>query len=62
MQPSYDYSAYIMLQSAQNAQRDSQELFQALFFRDKDPDDECCKVDAVIFQLRANGFLVFVPR
>ncbi|XP_064607624.1 DIS3-like exonuclease 1 isoform X2 [Liolophura sinensis] len=48
--------------SAQNAQRDSQELFQALFFRDKHPDDECCKVDAVIFQLRANGFLVFIPR
>ncbi|XP_041372546.1 LOW QUALITY PROTEIN: DIS3-like exonuclease 1 [Gigantopelta aegis] len=48
--------------AAQNAQRDSQELFQSLFFRDKSPDDETCVVDAVIFQLRTNGMLVYIPR
>lgn len=49
--------------AAQNAQQDSQELFQALFFRDKDPEtDECCCVDAVIQGIRANGLLIFVPR
>ncbi|XP_071489125.1 DIS3-like exonuclease 1 [Diadema antillarum] len=48
--------------AAQNAQRDSQELFQALFFQDKDPSHEACIVDAVIQNLRANGFLVFIPR
>ncbi|KAK6178827.1 hypothetical protein SNE40_011323 [Patella caerulea] len=48
--------------AAQNAQRDSQELFQSLYFKDKKPDDEQCIVDAVIFQLRVNGFLVFMPR
>ncbi|KAJ8029401.1 DIS3-like exonuclease 1 [Holothuria leucospilota] len=49
--------------AAQNAQQDSQELFQALFFRDKDSEtDECCCVDAVIQGIRANGLLIFVPR
>lgn len=50
------------MQAAQNAQRDSQELFQYLYFRDRPVDDDCCVVDAVIFQLRANGLLVFIPR
>ncbi|XP_060081062.1 DIS3-like exonuclease 1 [Ylistrum balloti] len=48
--------------ASQNAQRDSQELFQYLFFKGRDPDDECCIVDAVIFQLRENGIFVLVPR
>ncbi|KAK7116248.1 DIS3-like exonuclease 1 [Littorina saxatilis] len=48
--------------AAQNAQRDSQELFQSIFFRDHDDDDSVCIADAVIYQLRANGVLVFVPR
>ncbi|ESO87500.1 hypothetical protein LOTGIDRAFT_127673 [Lottia gigantea] len=48
--------------AAQNAQRDSQELFQSLYFKDKKPSDEQCIVNAVIFQLRINGFLVYIPR
>ncbi|PIK57161.1 putative DIS3-like exonuclease 1 [Apostichopus japonicus] len=49
--------------SAQNAQKDSQELFQALFFRNKDPEeDPSCTVDAVVRGLRSNGVLVFIPR
>lgn len=49
--------------SAQNAQKDSQELFQALFFRNKDPEeDERCTVDGVVHGLRSNGVLVFIPR
>nr|XP_054756295.1 DIS3-like exonuclease 1 [Lytechinus pictus] len=48
--------------AAQNAQKDSQELFQALFFKDREPSDEACIVDAIIQNLRANGVLVFIPR
>ncbi|XP_062570855.1 DIS3-like exonuclease 1 [Saccostrea cucullata] len=48
--------------AAQNAQRDSQELFQYLYFKQKHSEDECCLADAIIFQLRANGLMVFVPR
>nr|XP_002736854.1 PREDICTED: DIS3-like exonuclease 1-like [Saccoglossus kowalevskii] len=49
--------------AAQHAQRASQELFQALYFKDRDPNtDESCVVDAVIFGLRTNGVLVFIPR
>ncbi|XP_022099659.1 DIS3-like exonuclease 1 isoform X2 [Acanthaster planci] len=48
---------------SQLAQQDSQALFQVLFFKDRDPTtDECCTVDAVIHGLRANGFLIFIPR
>lgn len=48
--------------SSQNVQRDSQELFQCLYFKGKDKNDDCCIVDAVIYQLRNNAVLVFVPR
>ncbi|XP_077988799.1 DIS3-like exonuclease 1 [Glandiceps talaboti] len=49
--------------ASQYVQRASQELFQALYFKDKDPEShESCTVDAVIFGLRANGVLVFIPR
>ncbi|XP_021369057.1 DIS3-like exonuclease 1 isoform X3 [Mizuhopecten yessoensis] len=48
--------------ASQNAQRDSQELFQYLFFKGRNPEDECCTVDAVIYQLRANGVFVLAPR
>lgn len=48
--------------AAQNAQRDSQELFQYLYFKQKDLNNECCRADAIIFQIRANGLMVFVPR
>ena len=49
--------------AAQQVQRNSIELFQALFFRDKAPDDACRYADAVICQLRgSNGFSVVIPR
>ncbi|VDH97529.1 DIS3-like exonuclease 1 [Mytilus galloprovincialis] len=48
--------------ASQYAQRDSQELFQCLYFKGRDSNDECCIVDAVIFQLRNNGVYVFIPR
>ncbi|XP_072031507.1 LOW QUALITY PROTEIN: DIS3-like exonuclease 1 [Amphiura filiformis] len=49
--------------ASQNAQRDSQVLFQAMYFRDRDSTtDERCIVDAVVHNLRANGLLVFIPR
>lgn len=49
-------------QAAQNAQKESVDLFQCLFFQDLSEDDERRNCDAVIFSLRANGFLVLVPR
>ncbi|KAG9260850.1 DIS3-like exonuclease 1 isoform X1 [Astyanax mexicanus] len=49
--------------AAQHAQKQSVELFQCLYFRDKDPlTDERCVADAVIYTIRANGMLVFIPR
>jgi DIS3-like exonuclease 1 len=47
--------------AAQLAQRQSQLLFQTLFFRNKEPDDPRCIVEAVISRIRSNGFLVYVP-
>ena len=48
--------------AAQRAQRDSQILFQTLYFRDRPLSDPRCVVDAVIFSLRDNGFLVYLPQ
>lgn len=48
--------------AAQNAQRDSQEMFQAFFFRDRSADSDCFVADAIVVQLRANGVVVFLPR
>uniref|UniRef100_A0A668A3G0 DIS3-like exonuclease 1 n=1 Tax=Myripristis murdjan TaxID=586833 RepID=A0A668A3G0_9TELE len=49
--------------AAQQAQRLSTELFQCLYFKDKDPQvDQCCVADAVIYAIRANGMLVFIPQ
>lgn len=49
--------------AAQQAQRSSIELFQALFFKEKSDDDPCRFADAVICQLRgSNGFSVIVSR
>jgi len=47
--------------AAQRAQRDSQTLFQTLYFRNRPVSDPRCVVDAVIFSLRENGFLVYIP-
>ena len=48
--------------AAQRAQRDSQTLFQSLYFKDRALTDPRCVVDAVIFALRDNGVLVYVPQ
>ena len=48
--------------AAQRAQRDSQTLFQTLYFKDKPMSDPKCVADAVIFSLRDNGFLVYIPQ
>ncbi|XP_029646504.1 DIS3-like exonuclease 1 [Octopus sinensis] len=50
--------------AAQNAQRDSQKMFQALYFKDKsfDKNKEDVIAEAIVIQLRSNGVLVFVPR
>ncbi|XP_076854118.1 DIS3-like exonuclease 1 [Brachyhypopomus gauderio] len=49
--------------AAQHAQKQSVELFQYLYFRDKDPlTDERCVADAIIYTIRANGVLVFIPQ
>lgn len=47
--------------AAQQAQKQSQELFLGLFFKEK-TDDEICMVDAVLLQLRNNGFIAYIPR
>ncbi|XP_048886192.1 DIS3-like exonuclease 1 [Brienomyrus brachyistius] len=49
--------------AAQHAQKQSTELFQCLYFKDKDPlMDPRCVAEAVVYAIRANGFLVFIPR
>ena len=48
--------------AAQRAQRDSQVLFQTLYFKDRPLSDPRCVVDAVVFSLRENGFLVYIPQ
>ncbi|XP_056355795.1 DIS3-like exonuclease 1 isoform X2 [Oenanthe melanoleuca] len=49
--------------AAQRAQKQSTELFQCMYFRDKSTEsDERCVADGVIYSIRTNGVLVFVPR
>ncbi|KFP75201.1 DIS3-like exonuclease 1, partial [Acanthisitta chloris] len=49
--------------AAQRAQKQSTELFQCMYFRDKSAEtDERCVADGVIYSIRTNGVLVFVPR
>lgn len=51
------------LQAAQHAEKQSTELFQCMYFKDKTPEtDERCIADGVIYSIRTNGVLVFVPR
>ncbi|XP_045889168.1 DIS3-like exonuclease 1 [Micropterus dolomieu] len=48
--------------AAQRAQKLSTGLFQCLFFKERDPQtDQGCVADAVIYSIRDNGVLVFVP-
>ncbi|XP_018408330.1 PREDICTED: DIS3-like exonuclease 1 [Nanorana parkeri] len=50
-------------QAAQHCQKQSTELFQCMFFKDKDPEnDQQCTSDAIIYSIRTNGVLLFVPR
>ncbi|XP_072255223.1 DIS3-like exonuclease 1 [Pyxicephalus adspersus] len=49
--------------AAQHCQKQSTELFQSMFFKDKDPEsDQRCTCDAIIYSIRSNGVLLFVPR
>ncbi|XP_078097275.1 DIS3-like exonuclease 1 isoform X1 [Mustelus asterias] len=48
--------------AAQRVQKQSIELFQCMYFKDKDPSDERYTADGIIYSIRANGVLVFVPR
>ncbi|XP_040270225.1 DIS3-like exonuclease 1 isoform X1 [Bufo bufo] len=49
--------------AAQHCQKQSTELFQCMFFRDKDPEsDQRCICDAIIYSIRTNGVLLFIPR
>lgn len=55
--------------TAKQAQRDSVELFQALYFSKRFPDFviwlKCPRTDhedAVIFDVKSNGFMVFLPK
>ncbi|KAA8579331.1 hypothetical protein FQN60_010671 [Etheostoma spectabile] len=47
--------------ASQRAQKLSTELFQCLYFKERDPQsDQRCVADAVIYAIRDNGVLVFV--
>ncbi|KAL7980201.1 hypothetical protein Chor_001469 [Crotalus horridus] len=49
--------------AAQHAQKQSTGLFQCMYFSDKSPArEEQCSADGVIYSIRTNGVLVFVPR
>ncbi|XP_036049514.1 DIS3-like exonuclease 1 [Onychomys torridus] len=49
--------------AAQHAQKQSTELFQCMYFKDRDPEtEERCIADGVIYSIRTNGVLVFIPR
>lgn len=49
--------------AAQYCQKQSTELFQCMFFKDKNPEkDPQCTCDAIIYSIRTNGVLLFIPR
>ncbi|XP_019581156.2 DIS3-like exonuclease 1 isoform X1 [Rhinolophus sinicus] len=49
--------------AAQRSQKQSTELFQCMYFKDKDQETEDrCISDGVIYSMRTNGVLVFIPR
>uniref|UniRef100_A0A8C5KS70 DIS3-like exonuclease 1 n=1 Tax=Jaculus jaculus TaxID=51337 RepID=A0A8C5KS70_JACJA len=53
----------VFLQAAQHSQKQSTELFQCTYFKDKGPEmEERCIADGVIYSIRTNGVLVFIPR
>ncbi|GIY44563.1 DIS3-like exonuclease 1 [Caerostris darwini] len=50
--------------AAQDLEKDAQQLFLSFYFEDLNSQENSspCFVDAVIYALRANGLLVFVPK
>lgn len=57
------YVGFCLSQAAQRAQKQSTELFQCMYFQDRSAEsDERCVADGVIYSIRTNGVLVFVPR
>lgn len=56
-------SCFGLFQAAQRSQKQSTELFQCLYFKDRDPETEERRIaDGVIYSIRTNGVLVFIPR
>lgn len=52
----------LCLQAADTAQKLSTVLFQCLFFKERDPQtDPRCTADAIIYSIKNDGVLVFVP-
>lgn len=50
------------LQAAQRAQKLSTVLFQCLYFKERDPQtDPQCVADAIVYSIRNNGLLVYIP-
>ncbi|XP_010570392.1 PREDICTED: DIS3-like exonuclease 1 isoform X2 [Haliaeetus leucocephalus] len=50
-------------QAAQRAQKQSTKLFRCMYFKDTTTEtEERCIADGVIYSIRTNGVLVFVPR
>lgn len=57
------FKVVLLLQAAQHAQKQSTELFQCMYFKDKDQEnEERCVSEGVIYSIRTNGVLVFIPR
>lgn len=49
-------------QAADRAQKLSTLLFQCLYFKEQDPQtDPRCTADAIIYSIKNDGVLVFVP-
>ncbi|XP_066912186.1 DIS3-like exonuclease 1 isoform X2 [Clytia hemisphaerica] len=47
---------------ADQAQKESLDFFQAMYFKEHSEDDEICVVDALVYQFKSNGVLVFIPK
>lgn len=53
----------VCLQAAHRAQKQSTKLFRCMYFKDTTTEtEERCIADGVIYSIRTNGVLVFVPR
>lgn len=52
----------VSLQAADTAQKLSTLLFQCLYFKERDREtDPRCTADAIIYSIKNDGILVFIP-